>query len=224
MAGPHWTYQERYNAFVAIFILLIVATALFIAGTSTSFNTFKDGNHEIYNTFFYTRNTQGGSEAYSTTVPACDDFYALIEAGRAFSLATTIMAGLLMLGAFVRLLHNDLMLGNGRVPFITFMVLTVVTGCVMWILAFVAYADTFCGVSLSDDPNTRVGPCGPLFLTGWVIMIIVLALEITYDGAAEDPAPHTVSSASGSHVLVPAASTTHGAAAAPAPAPTHATA
>jgi len=203
----HPTYSERYNGFVVLFILMLIATALFIAGTATSFNTFQSGATQVTNSFFVTCATVGGtSEGCTNTVSSCSDLQALIEAGRAFSITSSIVAGLIMLAAFVRLLHNDLLLGFGRVPFIIFFVLLLCTACVMWILAFVAYADTFCGVSFRDNANNKVGPCGPLFLVGWVVVIVAFALEVTYDGASENPAPHTVSTAGGAHVMVPAAS------------------
>ena len=53
--------------------------------------------------------------------------------------------------------------------------------------------------------NTRVHRRGPLFVTGWALLFIALVLEVTYDGAIENPAPHTVSSAGSAHVMVPAA-------------------
>jgi hypothetical protein len=204
----HPSYAERYNGFVAVFILMVIATALFIAGTSTAFSVHEIGNLYVTNTFFESTITNGATESSARTVSACGEFQALIEAGRAFTIATTVLGGLIMLGAFVRLLHNDLLLGLGRVPFVIGFVFLLLIGCVAWILAFVAYAETFCGSALSDDPDNRVGPSGPLFVTGWVIAIIAMVLEIVYDGSSESPAPHTVSTAGSSHVMVPAA--THG--------------
>ena len=199
----HPTYNQRFNAFVGVASLWVLATALFIAGIATAFNTFRNGTTYIEYTFFDTRSTIGtGYSAYKTTF-SCGDLQALIEAGRAFSLATVILSGIIMLLTLGRLVRNDLMLGDARKLFITLMVFCIIFACITWILAFVAYAQSFCDVNLSDSPFNHVGPCGPLFVSGFAIAIIAMALEIHYDGAAENPAPTSHVDAQGTHVAIP---------------------
>jgi len=203
----HPTYQARYNGLVAVFVLTIIFTALFIAGTSTGFNTYQNGQQYITASFFTTVNTNNGAEASQRTVSACADLQALIEAGRAFAIMTDICAGILMLWSLARLFHNDLLLGSGRVVFILFYVLLLIFSLIFWILAFVAFSQRWCGASFTDDSNNKAGPCGPVVVSGWALAIVAFALELAYDGACENPAPHTVSNASSAHVMVPAATT-----------------
>jgi len=202
----HPAYHERYNAFVAVFVLSVVYTGLFIAATATGFNIFQNGQQYITQTFFWTQNTNNGAEVYTRTTSACKDLQALIEAGRAFSIMTDIVAGIIMLWSFARLFHNDLLLGSGRAVFMFWYVLLFCFSTVFWILPFAAFSERWCGASFTDDSNNKVGPCGPCAISAWAIVIAAWVVELMWDGYCENPAPHTVSNASSAHVMVPAAS------------------
>jgi len=203
----HPTYQARYNGLVAVFVITFIFTGLFIAGTTTAFNIYQNGQQYITASFFTTVNTNNGAEARPRTVSACKDLEALIQAGRAFAIMTDVVAGIIMLWSLARLFHNDLLLGSGRVVFILLYVLLLIFSLIFWILAFCAFSERWCGASFTDDSNNKIGPCGPVVVSGWALAIVGFALELVYDGACENPAPHTVSNASSAHVMVPAATT-----------------
>jgi hypothetical protein len=202
----HPSYTERFKAFLAVLVLMCVSLGLFVAGTCTAFNVFRNGDTEIKHNFFWTSTEINDGDSYSvrTNFP-CKDLNATLRAGRALSIISCALAGILLLMAFVRLLRADLVLGRvSRAAFVSLFVLLVLCGCVVWILAFVAYAKKFCGASFRDVDANDAGPSGPFLVGAWAVALGAFITELLYDGSTESPAPvaANVHDARGSHAIV----------------------
>jgi hypothetical protein len=180
---------------VANVVAYLIALALFMTGTGVSFNTVRTTQYSIENGLFEDclQQNYGNSDRVCQEVQqpnvGCANAWYVLSAARAFTIISSIVAGVVVLAAVVRLFKRDFLANGLRIPFVLTVITLKITSVIAWILAFDLYAGEFCGKRLSDDFANHVGPSGPVLLVGSCVLMLAMLVEIFIadEGAIKTP-------------------------------------
>lgn len=175
------------TGYIVLAVFFTSAMALFIAGAATSFVVYESATTIAKSTFWQTCTSVNGGDYTCADIAkqTCDDLQMTIDAGKSWGIITTVLGGLVAAVAVARAIKTDLLGSTSRIFFIIFIFIALIASVLQWIIAFAAYASSFCGTKLRDNANMTAGPQGPLFFVGSVLIFVGVILEFIYGAPLE---------------------------------------
>lgn len=116
-------------------------------------------------------NTSQNTTRTSALLAPCRDFSNTSNAAAALVLLSLIFAAS---NIFLNLwpAARDFKKSRVAIAVVLFLV-----SLIAWAMTFALFDSTYCGVRVADDSNARLGPSGPLTLSGWVVVAISACVQ-----------------------------------------------
>lgn len=169
------------------------ALVLFIASCGT--NWLENTVGTVKNDYSYYRICSKVGSADSTCKDLtkatinCDKRFQMIEAGRAFTLISTLFVGFLTVLSIYRIFNNAILLKAtvvGKV-YIGVGLLALIFGIFNWIVGFALYSEEYCGFKpASDTTQNKIGPTAPAAFVASCIWLLSLLAECIFSDVDAD--------------------------------------
>jgi vacuolar-type H+-ATPase subunit I/STV1 len=119
----------------------------------------------------------------------CDKRFQMVEAGRAFTLISTIFVGILTVLSFYRIFNNAILVKAfivGKV-YIIVGLLALIFGVFNWIVGFALYSEEYCGYKpASNTDQNKIGPTAPAAFVASCIWLLSLLAECIFSDVDAD--------------------------------------
>jgi len=176
----------------AVAVLTTICWTLFVAGTATPVVEMDTPSSRrkltLWETCVWlkrpdTKNCVDTAQAFMCT--ELDDH---VRAARAFAVFTTVFGGLVMIWSVIEVFWPHLHRSFFHKIFAGLNIATLVSSFLTWPVAVSIYTGSFCGSQpYSNIGGASMGASQPLYIVGWLLWIIIVAIECAMPGPNTAP-------------------------------------